>query len=577
MRRAFLIGGVCCLLLAFGLPGGWYDAIPGNPELPPPPMSGMTLLKMSFGLDAILLLWLGITYRAEGRHVRRHRPAPARSEAADATSPALAAALLAALTAVALGLRLWRVDSDLWLDEIAPLVSYGPLSIPQVIGSYLGSNNHLLNTILVKLSVARLGEHAWSVRLPAVVFGAATIPLFYWLARMVLSRAQGLAAALLLAVSYHHIFFSQNGRGYTAYIFFSLLATGLFVKALGDDRPRTWALYVVAAVLSMASLLIAAFVIASHVVVSLGALFVRWRSGREIGRSCRTFAVVFGLVAFLVFQLYALIIPQAYVYMRSVYTQAGSGYALVSREFLAELTRGVLVAFGTRAGWAIVPVGVVSLGLGTWAFFGLARRHWALVASLTLPSMLTGLVVLAGGLTVSPRFFLLVLPLVMLVVVETIAIVLRAVWNPPSWVPSAAAAILSVLLLVPLANYYRTPKQPYMDSAMYVRNERRPGDLVIVVHLAEVGFRYYGPRFGLEEGRRCAYLRSKEAFDAALRQHMGGRVLLVTTFPRALRLEFPDLAQAIDRDFVVDRVFRGTIGDGDISVWKLKEENRGPL
>ncbi len=71
----------------------------------------------------------------------------------------------------------------------------------------------------MKLCVAIFGAQEWAIRLPSVIFGTATIPAIYWVSRQALSRRASLCVALLLAVSYHHIFFSQNARGYTAYVF----------------------------------------------------------------------------------------------------------------------------------------------------------------------------------------------------------------------------------------------------------------------------------------------------------------------------------------------------------------------
>jgi hypothetical protein len=59
-----------------------------------------------------------------------------------------------------------------------------------------------------------------------------------------------------------------------------------------------------------------------------------------------------------------------------------------------------------------------------------------------------------------------------------------------------------------------------------------------------------------------------EALDAILAAHPNRPVWLVTTFPRALRMAVPDLDARIKRDWEVDQTFKGTIGDGDIFVWK---------
>ena len=174
--------------------------------------------------------------------------------------------------------------------------------------------------------------------------------------------------------SYHHIFFSQNARGYTAYVFFSLLSSTLLGKAIADSRLRTWALYVGAMVLNMASLLIGGFVLASHLAVGLGIAAAVGRARRSVGGVVSTLTAVFAITALLVFQLYALIIPRAYVVMKSVYTQSASGYSLASGDFVNELLRGVLVGFGSAGGWKIVPVLVLAVAVGGHSFARLSRR-----------------------------------------------------------------------------------------------------------------------------------------------------------------------------------------------------------
>src|SRR5262249_38688261 len=120
------------------------------------------------------------------------------------------ALLVAAATVLAAGLRLYGLGSDLWVDEITTVLAYQNTSPFHVLTAYTSSNNHLLNTLLMKASVSALGVTEWAVRLPAVLLGIACIPAQYGLARLALGRRESVLAALLLAVSQHHIFFSQN-------------------------------------------------------------------------------------------------------------------------------------------------------------------------------------------------------------------------------------------------------------------------------------------------------------------------------------------------------------------------------
>ena len=138
--------------------------------------------------------------------------------------------LILALTGLALLLRVWQINADLWLDEITTVVEYMRLSPMEATLKFQSANQHLLNSILGSISIHLLGESTWSVRLPAMLLGVATIPVFFCLARRVTERREAIFATLFLCVSYHHVWFSQNARGYSAMIFFTVLSTLLMVR-----------------------------------------------------------------------------------------------------------------------------------------------------------------------------------------------------------------------------------------------------------------------------------------------------------------------------------------------------------
>ena len=133
----------------------------------------------------------------------------------------------------------------------------------ELLRKFSSPNQHLMNSLLERVSVALFGEHDWSVRLPAVTFGILTVPAMYWLARPVMKGWQSLAVALLTAVSYHHIWFSQNARGYSGFLFFSVLSVGALWRLVETPNRKWIAVYAVTAILSLMSLIIAAFSIAA--------------------------------------------------------------------------------------------------------------------------------------------------------------------------------------------------------------------------------------------------------------------------------------------------------------------------
>lgn len=573
-HRAFAAVGIALIAIALSLSEAWFVPLPPRDVLPPPPISGVLLLRLCLVIEGLALLWVAFSgSHLIPRDAGHHSLVGVRTEddGDDQERSRTYLWLLVGVTAVGLGLRLISLDSDLWLDEVTPIRDYGPASAWQVLISYISSNNHLLNTLLGKLSIAALGEREWTIRLPAVIFGTATVPVLYWIARQAATRRVALAAALLLATSYHHIFFSQNARGYSGYLFFSLLASGFLIKGLLNGHASAWSLYVMAMVLDFATLLISGFVFAAHVLVMGAAtLRVKYQNGPWRPLLKRLLAVS-TITALLGFQLYAVVLPWMYVSMRVVYSDPSTGFSPFSRELLAELARGLSPGFATGLLFGTLPFLAIS-GAG---YVVLWRRHWMLVSALSLPLILQAALLVGRGLTFSPRFFILALPLAMLVGAQGLdrAAVLgtrllgrdaRVARN----VMGMLVALLTLISLASLPRYYSVPKQSYRGSLEYVESVRRQDGILIVIHLAESGVRYYGPRYGFQNGKDCFYVRTVDALDRVLAQHKGQPSWLLVTLPRALRIAVPDLDARIRRNWVVDRTFPGTIGDGDITVWR---------
>lgn len=86
--------------------------------------------------------------------------------------------------------------------------------------TYVIPNNHVLHSILVKLSTSILGAHPWSIRLPALLFGVLSIVLVFCATRCFGGR--GLFAAAVVATNPYMILFSTNARGYSLLVCFFL-------------------------------------------------------------------------------------------------------------------------------------------------------------------------------------------------------------------------------------------------------------------------------------------------------------------------------------------------------------------
>src|SRR5205823_3032592 len=118
-------------------------------------------------------------------------------------------------------------------------------------------------------SVNTFGEHPWTLRLPALFFGVASIWALFLLGRRLLGTREALLACGLMTLSYHHIWFSQNARGYSGLLCFSILATWFWLEARDRHSWTWWGGYVTTVIAGMMLHTTMAFVVAAHVFVYL--------------------------------------------------------------------------------------------------------------------------------------------------------------------------------------------------------------------------------------------------------------------------------------------------------------------
>jgi uncharacterized membrane protein len=136
-------------------------------------------------------------------------------------------------------LRLHYLNQPMRYDESFTYLFYASKPLRFALSSYTTPNNHLLNTLLVHLSVRALGNHPWVIRLPVLVAGVATIPMTYAAARKLFDRNAGVLAAAFVASSSWLVEFSTNARGYAFVIlaFVTLVALGFDLMEAPSWRP----------------------------------------------------------------------------------------------------------------------------------------------------------------------------------------------------------------------------------------------------------------------------------------------------------------------------------------------------
>lgn len=83
------------------------------------------------------------------------------------------------------------------------------------------------------------GDSAWAFRLPSALLGIASVYLVYLIGVILFSETAGLTASAFFAVTLNNIYISRTGMQEPYAIFFILLASYFFLKAVGVTHPLT--------------------------------------------------------------------------------------------------------------------------------------------------------------------------------------------------------------------------------------------------------------------------------------------------------------------------------------------------
>jgi len=524
-------------------------------------IQGAFILKFMLIIDGLILLYLGLRNTrspatgADLDYTPLWRPAPQQIRlwgGSELHWPAMVLVL-----AVAAVLRIISLNTDLWIDEVLTLTRYVRLPVGQIIANYSSDNQHILFSVLARASVSIFGESAWSLRVPAVVFGLASIWATMRLATLVYGSRVALYSGMLLALSYHHIWFSQNARGYMLLLFGTVYSTWLLLRGLQSGRWRCWVMYALVIALSTWAHLTAVFVAAAHGFV-IAFLLLR-QGGLDRGRWRALVALV--LAAWFCLHLFALVLPQmAEFYLRP---GAGTGVAVTPWHSPLWLFNETFRSLGVTAVFGWIGISLMSL-LGLLCLIWFAQRDRVFVILAILPGLLLGLVMFLLGRNLWPRFFFNEIAfLVILLCVAGIAVgdfLSRSLSNGKSRLLALGPiTLLAAAFALLLPDLYRYPKQDFTGAREFVLEQMDSGDRVLGLHVAgQIYKNYYAPGWPtINSPSQLEQHRSKQ-----------GITWIVYTLPSHLVARQPELAHIVKQEFKTVRIFPGTLGDGHIIVAK---------
>ncbi len=473
--------------------------------------------------------------------------------------------LLAVILAVAAALRIYGLNSCLWYDEVATLIEFVRPPIHRLLTSYTDQNNHPLFSLLAHFSVQEFGESAWALRLPALLFGLASIWALFLLGRAVTDKWEAIFSTILMGVSYHHVWFSQNGRGYTGLLFWGLVSTWLFIKGSQKNKLSIWIAYAASVALGLYTHMTMAFILAGHIMI-YGFLLLKQKRSKEVSFSTVWRPLVsFLLIGLFTFQLYALILPQV---VNSFQVQVGGSRVEAWTNpiwAIIEVLRGLRIGFGTFLGIGIVLLVFLS-GLVSYA-----RTNHIVVALFVIPVVMGATTLLVLHRHFYPRFFFFEIGIGILVLIRGSTVIAdflaRQTMRIISWsnlnriFQTALVGIIITVSTLSLYHNYRYPKQDYIGALKYVEKNRNKDDIIITTgHTSYPYKNYYAP-----------HLKPVETIDEMQEIVSQNRsIWLIYSFPDHMEAFYPGMLSIIQERFTLMKEFPGTLGGGTLFVCRSK-------
>ncbi|MDW7777261.1 MAG: glycosyltransferase family 39 protein [Methanosarcinales archaeon] len=192
--------------------------------------------------------------------------------------------IISLLIIVSLGtfFRLYNLSSkSLWFDEIGQVLVASKSTINELLIEILFHLSPPLDYIILHF-VLYIGKNDFIIRLPAAIFGILSIILIYWVSKTLFSEKEGLICALLLSTSPMAVWYSQEARMYSLFMFLSLLSLFFFIKALQQNKIIWWFGFIISTVLALYTHYFSFFILLNEVVF-FAILIIKKRYFKEEG------------------------------------------------------------------------------------------------------------------------------------------------------------------------------------------------------------------------------------------------------------------------------------------------------
>lgn len=305
------------------------------------------------------------------------------------------------------------------------------------------------------------------LRLIPALLGVCTIPVFYLLGREFHNRETGLVAAALLTVSPFHIYYSQEARSFTLFLFCFSLALLFYLRACKTNSISNWVLF---GVFSVLSCWVHLFGFVFVFPLFLFAILVKFLAGKTGIRDLKP-VIMAGAIWFL-FSLPVLLVTVQAGHIKA--NEVGSyGY-----QGIAVITTTIWEEFGGYTVGIIILCFLFMAGL-VRILRNDRKRFLFIAVALALPLIIT--IILSYRIPVVSRYLIGLLPFLFLTIAYSISSVHRRIFTVRF---SCIAILLLVAISVPsLSQYYAEDSkygQDWKGFSPELHNLTASGDTILV-------------------------------------------------------------------------------------------------
>jgi hypothetical protein len=335
--------------------------------------------------------------------------------------------------------RMPTLGSPLIEDEAISFNRYIEVPWQKLVFGFHDTNQHTLYLLISKLFIWVFGETEIAYRLPSFIFGVLSIPLMCRLGlAMKFPWSSALLSSILMALSWPHLKYSMEGRGYGVTIFLVLLIIYSSIQFLNNSR-WVWGGVLsgsgIAMIMALPSNLF--FLFALPVFVFLERCFVAEGKDFPIKKLISFFLPL--LIMFTVIGIYFLIIYEELKYGKDIQP------LILNEERMMELAELLVAPWGLG--------GYIFFAVGAWRLKGKRERN-IFISIFFVPIVIT----LVTGVVGYARIYLYWLPFILFLsaygMVEVISWIKKMIGNI---VYGVGAGVVFLLVFFPakqMAQYY---------------------------------------------------------------------------------------------------------------------------